>query len=94
MVENENYKILALADGAHPNDNTEYINSGVEVGLKNIIFLRAGYKALFMQDSEEGLTFGAGLHYDTVGMNLKFDFGYADFGRLKNVQFVSVGIRY
>lgn len=94
VVENESYKILALADGAHPNDNTEYINSGIEVGLKNIIFLRAGYKALFMQDSEEGLTFGAGLQYDTVGMNLKFDFGYADFGRLKNVQFVSVGIRF
>ena len=94
VVENENYKILTVADGAHPNDNTEFINSGIEIGLKNIIFLRAGYKALFMQNSEGGLTFGFGLRYDAVGTNLKFDFGYADYGRLKNVQFVSIGIRY
>lgn len=93
-VENEYYSVLILADGAHPNDNTEYINSGMEIGLKKIIFLRAGYKALFMQDSEGGLTFGAGIRYDAVGTNLKFDFGYSDFGRLKNVQFVSVGIRF
>jgi hypothetical protein len=94
VTENENYKIIAIADGAHPNDNTEYINSGVEIGLRDIVFLRAGYKGLFMQNTEEGLTFGAGLHYNTVGLNIKFDFGYADFNRLKNVQFVSIGIRY
>ena len=94
VTENENYKIITTVDGAHPNDNTEFINSGVEIGLKNIIFLRAGYKALFMENSEGGLTFGAGLRYDAVGTNFKFDFGYADYGILKNVQFVSIGIRY
>lgn len=94
VTETEDYSILAIADGSHPNDNTEYINSGVEIALRDIIFLRAGYKALYLQDSEQGMTFGAGLHYNTVGANLKLDFGWADYGNLKDVKFVSLAIRY
>lgn len=94
VAQTEDFTILAAADGTHPNDNTEYINSGVEVSLKNIVFLRGGYKALYLQDTEQGLTFGAGLRYDSVGMNLKLDFGWADYGRLNDVKFVSFAIRY
>ena len=70
------------------------LNTGMEIGVMNIVFLRAGYKALFLDYSEESFTFGAGLRYDVVGTNLKFDFGWADFGRLKNVQFISLAIGY
>ncbi len=93
-VENQDLTIMIAVDGSHPNDNTEYINSGVEIGLKNILFLRGGYKNLLMDNSEQGATFGAGLRYDAVGTNLKLDFAWADFGRLKNVKFVSLTIRY
>ena len=93
-IENENLSLLVAADGNKPNDNTPTVNSGLEVGFRNIVFLRGGYKSLFMENSEEGFTFGAGLRYDVVGTNLKFDFGWADFGRLKNVQFISLAIRY
>ena len=81
-------------EAVHPNDNTEYVNSGVEVGIKRTLYLRGGYKSLFLQDSEQGLTFGVGLRYDAVGTNLRFDFGYADYDRLSNVQFVSFAVRY
>jgi len=94
VMRNENMEIIATADGVHPNDNTEYVNSGVEVGFKNILFLRGGYKALFLENSDQGATFGVGLRYDAVGANFKFDFGWADYGRLKNVKFVSLAIRY
>ncbi len=93
-IKNDNVEIVAAADGNQPNDNSEYINSGIEIGFQNIIFLRGGYKALFLENSEQGLTFGAGLKYDAVGTNLKFDFGWADYGRLKNVKFVSFAIKY
>jgi len=93
-IRNDDIQVVAAVDGNQPNDNSEHINSGVEVGLKNVLFLRVGYKALFLQDSEQGLTFGAGLRYDVVGTNLKFDFGWADYGRLKNVKFVSMSIQY
>ena len=92
--QNEDVTIIAVADGIQPNDNGEYLNSGLEIGVKNTVFLRGGYKSLFMENSEQGLTFGAGVRYDAVGTNLRFDFGYADYGRLDNVQFVSFSVRY
>lgn len=94
VVNSENLRVLVAADGAQPNDNTEFVNGGVEFGLKNILFLRGGYKALFLENSEQGATFGVGLKYDTVGTNLKLDFGWADYGRLQDVKFVSFAIKY
>jgi hypothetical protein len=45
------------------------------------------------ENSEEGLTYGAGFKYTlSSGMNLYINYGYADYGRLENVQFVDVGI--
>jgi hypothetical protein len=93
-INDDNLSLLVAADGLQPSDNSPSINSGLEVGIKNIVFLRAGYKSLFIESSEESFTFGAGLRYDIVGTNIKFDFGWADFGRLKNVQFISLAIRY
>lgn len=94
VVQNENVTLIATADGTNPNDNSEHVNSGFELALKDILFIRGGYKALFLENSEQGATFGVGLRYDAVGTNLKLDFGWADFGRLKDVKFVSFAIRY
>ncbi len=93
----EDVTILAIADGVQPNDNSEFVNSGIEVGLKNVIFLRGGYRGLLLKEFEEnnrGATFGVGLRHDMPGANLKFDFGWADYGRLSSVKFVSFAIRY
>jgi hypothetical protein len=90
----ENFQILATADGAEPNDNGPYVNSGIEAGFLNVVFLRGGYKSLFLENSEQGFTFGAGIKYNTVGTSLKLDFGWADYGRLENVKFVSFVVRY
>lgn len=94
VLRSEDVQIVAVVDGTQPNDNSEYLNSGVEIGFQNVIFLRGGYKALFLENSEQGFTFGAGLKYNIVGTDLKFDFGWADYGRLNNVKFVSVAIKY
>ncbi|MDZ7290635.1 MAG: PorV/PorQ family protein [candidate division KSB1 bacterium] len=94
LINDENLMIMVTSDAVHPNDNSEYLNSGMEVNLRNLLYLRGGYKALFLKNSEQGLTFGAGLRYDAVGTNLKIDFGYADYGRLKNVQFVAFTVRF
>ncbi|MBN2365575.1 MAG: PorV/PorQ family protein [Calditrichaeota bacterium] len=93
-ITTEDIQLLAVIDGSQPNDNSEHINSGMELGIRNILFLRTGYKSLFLEDSEQGLTFGAGLKYNIVGTSLKFDFGWADYGRLENVQFVTFSLRY
>jgi len=55
--------------------------------------VRAGYPALFMKDSEQGLSAGAGLNTLLFrNFRLKLDYAYANFGVLTNVQRFSVSV--
>ena len=86
-------RVKAAFDATHPNDNVEYANAGVEVAYDEMFFVRGGYKSLFLTDSEQSLTLGAGLQYEvSAGLNLNVNYGYGDFGRLKNIQYFDVGI--
>ena len=85
LYNTKNLRLTTAVDAFHPINNTESINMGCELALLKMIFIRAGYKALGQQDSEEGLTFGAGIDYKLFGQsNIKLDYAYTDFGRLKN----------
>ena len=58
------HKLQVAVDALHPNNNSESLNIGAIytmqfVGIGNIS-LSGGYKALFMNESEYGLTLGAG----------------------------------
>lgn len=95
VVRMENIRATAAIDAMHPNDNVEYMNSGVELAYDEMFFGRVGYKSLFYSESEEGLTWGVGVNFalsNTTG--IKVDYAFADFGRLKNVQYVSVGVTF
>lgn len=94
-IKNDEMRLTIETNAVHPNDNTEYLNSGFEYSWNERIFLRAGYKSLFEKDSEQGLTFGLGVNYRLVDLvNLKFDYAYQDFGRLKNVHYVTIGVNF
>lgn len=94
-IKNESMRLTMETNVIHPNDNIEYVNSGVEYAWNERIFLRAGYKSLFERDSEQGLTLGLGLNYRLVDLvDLKFDYAYQDFGRLKNVHYLTVGVTF
>lgn len=78
-------RITTVADAFHPINNTESVNLGCEVAVVNMLFLRGGYKGIGQEDTEEGLTLGAGISYRMFGQsNIKLDYAYTDFGRLKN----------
>ncbi len=95
MLQTRFFRITGAIDATHPNDNTEYLNSGVEFAYNETFFVRTGYKSLFMKNSEEGLTFGAGIKYRlNDNMRVVIDYGYAAYGRLKNVQFFDLGISF
>lgn len=92
-------KVTMAVDAIHPNDNLESVNIGSELSILDRYFLRAGWKSPFvetntslkstdMERREEGLTFGAGFDLPLFGSasGLRFDYAYADFGRLNNVQ--------
>lgn len=95
FVKTEHSRITAAVDAIHPNDHTEYVNSGLEYAWNEIVFIRAGYNSLFELDTEQGLTFGAGINYGIMGtVNLLVDYAYQDFGRLENVHYFSLGVRF
>ena len=51
--------LTLAADGVVPNDNNESVNVGGELALfDHVVFLRAGYKSLFLKNTQEGLTLG------------------------------------
>ncbi|MDD8017108.1 MAG: PorV/PorQ family protein [Bacteroidota bacterium] len=88
----EDNKVTIAVDAFHPSDNTESMSFGAEYMFANTLALRAGYQNLFQQDSEVGLTLGAGLQYDMVGYKFNFDYGWADHGRLKETHRITVGV--
>jgi hypothetical protein len=91
----DEFRVTPAVDATHTNDNTEYVNSGLEATWKEIVFGRIGYKSLFLRDSEQGLTWGLGVHYSIVNVGtIKLDYGFADYGRLENVQYLSVGMSF
>ncbi|NUN08142.1 MAG: PorV/PorQ family protein [Ignavibacteriaceae bacterium] len=89
------FRVTTALDATHPNDNTEYLNGGVEVAFNEMLMFRAGYKSLFLRDSEQGLTLGGGVNYEVADMvTLCLNYAWADYGRLKSVQFLDLSIKY
>ncbi|HSQ75597.1 MAG TPA: PorV/PorQ family protein, partial [Bacteroidota bacterium] len=90
-------QLLTLAvDAAHPNDNAENVNVGVEYSvLQRILSIRAGYKAIGARDSEEQFTAGGGVRYGlTSTLIFRFDYAFQKFGRLSNVHKFTVALMY
>ncbi|MFO7446232.1 MAG: PorV/PorQ family protein [Ignavibacteriaceae bacterium] len=92
----DNYKLLVAVDAIHPNNDFESVNIGGEFSFMEFISLRGGYQNLFLDDSEGGLTFGAGVNSKMLFSDafVNFDYAYRDFGRLQNVHYFSVGVKF
>ncbi|MEW6509811.1 MAG: PorV/PorQ family protein [Bacteroidota bacterium] len=90
----EDHQVFVAVDAFHPSDNTESVSFGAEWLFMNTFAVRGGYQHLFQQDSEVGLTLGAGLHYAVNDIVLTFDYGWADYGRLENTQRMTLGVRF
>jgi len=88
-------RITWAVDALHPNNNTESLNMGLEYAFYEKVFLRIGYKSLFLRDSEEGLSLGAGLSHTLAGrLILDLSYAYTDFGVLGNVQRFTLLLKY
>lgn len=95
LIKDESSRLTAAVDAVHPNDHSEYINSGLEFSWNEIVFIRGGYNSLFETDSEKGLTVGFGLNYRLIdAIKLKLDYAYQDFGRLTSIHYFSFGITF
>lgn len=95
IINGENNRLTISSDFTHPSDNNESINLGSEYNLNNTLFIRVGYRNLFLEDNEEGFTFGGGIGANFLGnVRFKFDYSYTDFGRLNNVQRFTLGVAF
>jgi len=86
VIKLKSSRLKVAVDAVVPNDNAQYMNLGMEYIIADLIALRGGYKSLFLKDSEEGLTLGAGLQHTLGGFEFSLDYAYGDFGLLSYTQ--------
>lgn len=94
-INTEDHKLIVAVDASHPNNDYESVNIGGEYVFGGIVSIRGGYNSMFLEDSEESFTLGAGFRQNILGnINLNFNYSYSDFGRLSDVQKFSLGINF
>jgi hypothetical protein len=80
-------RLTVEIDALHPNNNSESVNIGAQYQYNlptfGSFFLRGGYKALFMEDSEYGLSLGGGILSRMMdNLALRIDYAFRDIGIL------------
>ncbi|MFH1011818.1 MAG: PorV/PorQ family protein, partial [bacterium] len=95
LLTRPHHLLTTAVSAQHPNDNTESVNLGAEYWYQKMLALRAGYKSLFLEDSEEGLTLGVGFVPPLrAGFGLHLDFAYEDFSRLGEIYKYSLSVTF
>ena len=96
LIQKELITLTYGIDAIHPNDNSEYVNIGVELNYSDKFFLRGGIPSLFKEDRIEGPSFGVGLKYPINRMStlLRIDYSLSDFGPLDEVQRLNLSFNF
>lgn len=96
FVPAESQRLILAVDGIVPNDNNQSVNIGGELSMfDDLISLRGGYKALFLKDSQEGLTLGVGVRYKEFELfSIGVDYAYQKYTYLGNVQSFGIQMRF
>ncbi|MBN1780827.1 PorV/PorQ family protein [bacterium] len=99
VLKTSGHRLTLAADALHPNNNSESVNVGGEYAVKlpglGEIFLRGGQKAIFLDRSEYGPTFGGGfiMHVNRTS-SLQVNYAFKDIGILGNVHCYELGIDF
>lgn len=98
-IHTDEHELILAVDALHPNNNTESVNIGAQYGLTVMgtgsIYLRGGYKALFMEESVYGPTFGFGAKLMMFGnKGIKAEYAYRDMGIFGKVHGIDIGILF
>lgn len=88
-------RLTVGVDAVNPNDNRENLNFGAELGYREFIYLRGGFKGYNTDNHEGGLTYGGGLDLPIAsGLRAIVDYSYRDFGRLNSVHRFGIGVKF
>lgn len=93
------FRCTLATDFLHANNNDEYVNVGGQFEMKypalGVFALRGGYRGLFMDRSEYGLTLGFGFLLNYLGNRaLQIDYAFRDVGVLGGMHTYSVGFLF
>lgn len=99
VLEFEKQSLLVAVDALHPNNINEYVNIGTEyvneVGSYGKIALRAGYNALFQEDSQQGLTLGGGLDiFVSPDFSVMFDYAFTEYKFFNDIHRYTVSMKF
>ncbi len=95
VIETEFNRLSIVTDAMHPNNNPESISIGAEYAMNEMIFLRGGYQSMFLDENEEGLTFGAGMSQTISGAwGLKIDYAWSEFGVFNPLHRFTLGLTF
>ncbi len=78
VVEGENTRVTLSTEALYPNDNVESLAFGTEISLRNLLFIRGGYR---LGKDEGGASFGFGLNAGSI----RLDYAFSDNGHLPDV---------
>lgn len=95
----DHHEMILSADAIHPNNNGESINAGAQYAFTSPgfgrLYLRGGYKALFMKNSEFGPTFGAGVEtFLLYNTGMKVEYAWRDIGLLGSINTFGVTLMF
>ena len=87
------HKLTISTDAVYPNNNSNYVNIGVEYGYRSLVYLRGGYAHLFLPNN-----YGQGHLRAGIGVELsdkiQFDFAYSERGDLGSVHTLGVSVKF
>ncbi len=94
-VRTETHALMLAVDAMHPSDDYESLNVGAEYAYDGFIFIRGGYKSLFLDESEESFTAGFGIKQRLMNnLSISVDYAYQSFGRFSEIQKLSVSVSF
>ena len=92
-IEQLDHKLTISTDAVYPNNNSNYVNIGVEYGYRSLVYLRGGYAHLFLPSN-----YGQGHLRAGIGVELsdkiQFDFAYSERGDLGSVHTLGVSVKF
>ncbi|HNW60338.1 MAG TPA: PorV/PorQ family protein [bacterium] len=92
-------RLTLAVDALHPNNNAESINVGAQYAFTlpstGTLYVRGGYKALGLSETEFGPTVGGGVYLRMMGnVGVKFDYAYRSVGVLGSAHCYSMGVSF
>jgi len=92
ILQRPDHLAIISLEGAHPSDNLEQYNAGLEYWFMDRFSLRVGNR--FNYDSD-GFTAGAGLKWPFgESREIRIDYGYQDFGFLREIHRFSLAVAF